>query len=385
MSQLLFLSSLAALTCSVLALTYTYVGYPMLVFLLARLRPRPSHKSPYEPSVSLIIAAYNEEKEIAAKLDDSLALDYPRNKLDVIVASDGSTDRTDDIVRSYADRGVRLFVPQTHLGKTGTAIAVVPEAKGEILVFSDATGMYDVQTIRALAANFADPEVGAVTGRVVYTYDQGVAAQGFAAYQRFVVPQRQAESRFGTETSVSGSIHAIRRELFRPAPANLSYDMVHPLHVAEAGFRTVYEDDAVSHEVSRTHPEEEFRCRVRLAVRAYSFIPYLLRGLPRCSYRLYIFQVLSHKMSRWLSPVFLLIGLLAAAALAFRGGWWTLPLLVAGVAMAAAGLGWIASRLGRSAKLLAPALFFATINVAFLVGLARYLFGARLAGWTPER
>ncbi len=373
------------LVVSLLALGYTYLGYPLLVQLLARLRPRPVRRAAIEPTVSLIIAAYNEEKSLGAKLENTLELDYPRDRLEIVVASDGSTDRTHDIVRSYAARGVRLFVPERHLGKTGTANAVVPTTSGEVLVFSDATGRFNPGALRALVANFADPAVGAVTGRVAYHYDAGVAARGFAAYQRFVVPQRKAESRFGSETSVSGSIHAIRRASFRPAPPELSYDMVHPLHVAQAGQRTVYEDAAESLETARARAGEEFRTRVRLAVRAYSFLPYLLRGLPRCRDPLYVFQVLSHKVLRWLSPVLLAVAAAAALLLAPRGGAWLLPAAALLLLSLAAGLGWVASRLGLSARALAAPLFFATINLAFLVGLAKYLGGARLAGWKTER
>lgn len=370
---------------SLVALGYTYLGYPLLVQLLARLRPRPVRRSAIEPEVSLIIAAYNEEKSIEAKLENTLALDYPRDRLEVVIASDGSTDRTHEIVRAWADRGVRLFVPDRHLGKTGTANLVVPTTRGEILVFSDATGIYNRGALRALVANFADASVGAVTGRVAYRYDGSVAAHGFADYQRFVVPQRKAESRFGSETSVSGSIHAVRRSSFRSAPAELSFDMVHPLHVAQAGQRTVYEDGAESLEVARTRASEEFRTRVRLAVRAYSFIPYLLRGLPGCRDPLFVFQVLSHKLLRWLSPIFLALAAAASLALAPRGGAWLIPPLAFGLLAVLATLGWLASRSGSSARLLAAPLFFATINLAFLVGLAKYLGGARLAGWRTER
>lgn len=379
-----FLAALSAALLSFGVLVYTYFGYPVLVHLLARLRSRTNLRRPIEPAVSFVIAAHNEEKSIAAKLDNTFALDYPRDKLEIVVAADGCTDRTEEIVTRLAQRGVRLFAPREHLGKTGTANAVVPTTRGEILVFSDATGMYNREAVRELVANFADPSVGAVTGQVAYSYDRGVAAQGFAAYQSFVVPQRQAESRFGSETSVSGSIHAIRRELFRDAPPELSYDMVHPLHVAQRGYRTVYESGAISRETAREQATDEFRSRVRLAVRAYSFVPYLLRGLGRCGGG-FIFQVVSHKLLRWLSPLLLVVAAASSALLALRGGAWSLPLAGVLLLVVAASLGWLASRLSLSIRLLAPPLFFATINLAFLVGLAHYLRGERLAGWKTER
>jgi cellulose synthase/poly-beta-1,6-N-acetylglucosamine synthase-like glycosyltransferase len=381
------LHTAAAATLAVCAalLAYAFVGYPLLVRGLALLRPRPFRPAPIEPTVSFLIAAYNEEAVIAEKLENTLALDYPRDKLEIVVASDGSTDGTHAVVERFAERGVRLFVPEGHLGKTGTANAAVPTTRGEILVFSDATGMYNREAVRALVRNFADARVGAVTGRVLYRYDESVTARGFEAYQRLVVPQRRAESVFGTETSVSGSIHAVRRERFAAAPPELSFDIVHPLHVALSGQRTVYEAEATSLEDARSRPEDEFRSRVRIAVRMWSFVPYLLARLPSCRDAMYVFQVVSHKLLRWLSAPLLALAAAAAAVLATRGGLHALPLLALGCAAGAAALGWLAARLGRGAGPFAAALVFATLELAYLVGLARWLRGARFAGWRPER
>lgn len=385
MIDYLFPAAIVGLLLAGVILAYTYLGYPLLVRILAWCRPRPVHRVPIEPSVSFIIAAFNEEKDIAAKLENTLALEYPREKLEIVVASDGSTDGTHEIVQAYVDRGVRLFTPGKHLGKTGTANAVVPTTHGEILVFSDATGKYNHEALRALVANFADPTVGAVAGRVVYAYGQGAAAHGFATYQRFVVPQRQAESRFGSETSISGSIHAVRRVLFHPAPPHLSYDMVHPLHVAQAGYRSVYEDNAISLEKARTDVAEEYRCRVRLAVRSYSYVPYLLKRLMHCPDRLFVFQVVSHKLLRWISPILLVLAVVSATILASRGGMWVLPFLGVCTLVLIALLGWAASKRGKSSRLLAAPLFYCTINLAFLVGFLRFLGGIRMAGWKTER
>jgi cellulose synthase/poly-beta-1,6-N-acetylglucosamine synthase-like glycosyltransferase len=385
MSALLYSAALAALAGSALVLAYAFAGYPILVAALARLRPRAFAPAPIEPRLSLVIAAYNEEAVIEKKLENTLALDYPKDRLEIVVASDGSTDDTHAIVARFAERGVRLFVPEAHLGKTGTANAVAPTLSGEIFVFSDATGMWNPGALRALARNFADPAVGAATGRVLYAYDGSATARGFAVYQKLVVPQRRAESVFGTETSVSGSIHAIRRERFAPSPPELSFDIVHPLHVALAGQRTVYEAEATSLEESRSRPEDEFRSRVRIAVRMWSFVPYLLARLPRCRDPMYVFQVVSHKLLRWLSAPLLVIAALAALVLATRGGVAALPLLAIATGAAAAAAGWAATRLGRGAGPLAAPLVFATLELAYLVGLGRWLRGARMASWKPER
>lgn len=375
----------ALLAASVALLAYTYAGYPLLAALLALVWPRPHRREAIEPSVSLVIVAHNEERDIARKLENTLALDYPSEKLEIVVASDGSTDRTDEIVRGFAKRGVRLFRADDHPGKSGTTSRVAETLGGEILILSDATGEYDPGVVRSFVRNFADPSVGAATGRVLYRYGGSAASEGFRLYQRLVVFARRAESVWGTETSVSGSICAIRRELFRPIPPWLDYDFCHPLHVAQAGLRTVYEADATSLEDAREDTRSEFAARVRMGLLAYSFVPYLLRGLPRVRSAAYLFQVVSHKLMRWLAPLLLLI-LLVASALAAPVSRFAQALLLLQVALyGAAGLGHWLPRRGALARLLGVPLFFVTIHLAFLFGLRRFLAGERLATWQPER
>jgi len=365
-------------------LAYTYAGYPLLAGLLALIARRPWQREDIEPQVSLIILAYNEERDLAAKLENTLALDYPADKLEVIVASDGSTDATDDIARGFADRGVVLFRADDHPGKTGTTNRAAATATGEILVFSDATGEYSPGALRALVRNFADPEVGAVSGRVTYDYAGSASSDGFRAYQQLVVFARRSEGEWGTETSISGSISAVRRELFRPLPEHIDFDMAHPLHTAMSGHRTVYEPEAVSREEARERSESEFGARVRMAIFAYSFVPYLIARLGRCQRRVYVFQVLSHKLARWLSPLALVSLLVASAFLATSSPLVALLLAAQLALYGAAALGYAlqGNALGR---VFGVPLFFATINLAFLVGFARYLRGERIGTWSTAR
>ncbi len=370
---------------SLALLAYAYAGYPLLAGLLARIAPRPHQRGAIEPDVSLVILAYNEERALARKLENTLALDYPREKLEIVVASDGSTDRTDEITGSFSGRGVRLFRAEDHPGKSGTTSRVVPTLRGEILVFSDATGLYGRGALRALVQGFADPEVGAVSGRVVYRYQGSAAAEGFRAYQRLVVFSRRAESEWGTETSVSGSISALRRSLFRAIPPHLDYDFAHPLHVAQAGLRTVYEADATSEEEARERAGSEFRARVRMAILAWSFVPYWLRGLPELRGATYLFQFVSHKLLRWSSPLLLIALLLSSARLASTSGFARALFVAQLLLYAGAAAGYLLPARGALARVLGPPLFFATINLAFLLGLLRALSGARIGPWETAR
>src|SRR5215470_10998048 len=177
--QVVFIAAIAVMA-------FIYVGYPALMLALSFVLRRPVRRADITPRVSVIIAAYNEERDIEAKLENSLALDYPRDRMEIIVASDGSTDRTDDIVRAFADRGVRLFRCEGGMGKTAVSNLAAGAASGEILVFSDATGMWNRDAVAEMASHFADPRVGCVSGRVGYRYDVSPASRGFGAYQRYV-------------------------------------------------------------------------------------------------------------------------------------------------------------------------------------------------------
>jgi cellulose synthase/poly-beta-1,6-N-acetylglucosamine synthase-like glycosyltransferase len=377
------------LYASAALLFYTYAGYPILAGILALLAPRPHRRAPIEPTVSLIILAHDEEDALPAKLENALALDYPADRLEIIVASDGSTDRTDEIAQSHAARGVKLVRAPDHPGKTETTNRAVASARGEILVFSDATGSYNRGALRALVASFADPEVGAVSGRVVYDYPSAASAQGFRAYQRWIVWARRAEALWGTETSVSGSISALRRSAFEPLPRHLDFDMAHPLHAALHGLRTVYEPDALSREEARATARSEFDARVRMSLFAFGFVPYVLARIRSAAFSrdlaLYVFQFCSHKLSRWISPLWLPLLALSSSALVASSPLAAVLLAIQVGVYASAALALCMPAGKRASALLGATLFFVTLHAAFAVGLWRYLCGQRAGAWRPER
>ncbi|MFO0973680.1 MAG: glycosyltransferase [Phycisphaerae bacterium] len=368
------------------AVAYALLVYPVLAVLLAVAARRRARREPVEPTVSMIIAAYNEETAIGEKLEQTLALDYPRDRLEVIVASDGSSDRTDAIVQSFADRGVRLFRGPGRQGKTGTLNGAVAMATGEIVVFSDATGVFSRNSLRELASYFADPTVGCVTGRVAYRYGSDTTSRGFRAYQRFAVAVRRAESEWGSETSVSGSIHALRRTLYRPTNPAYSLDVINAVHAVASGQRVLYAYEAVSLEESRQRLADEFRCRVRIGVRATTMVPYILRTLLSAGRVGYLFQMISHKVLRWWLWFFLLVALASSGALAaWRGGLygWLFAVQAAGYAI---GTG---ATILEAKRVRVPGLsgltLFVVGNAAMLVGAFKALVGQRMARWEPVR
>ena len=364
---------------------YSLLLYPLVILALSGLVRVRRARGPFRPSASLIISAFNEGAAIGGKLENSLALDYPKDRLEIIVASDGSTDDTDAIARRFADRGVRLLRYEGGLGKTAVLNRAAAVATGEILVFSDATGLWSRDSVAALADQFADPRVGCVSGRVGYTYDDSPASQGFGAYQRYVLALRRAEAAFGSGFNASGSIHAVRSSVFRPGPPDTFMDMVDPLHAAMQGYRTTFEERAISMEESRRKTGDEFRARVRIAMRAWRFVAYALPRLPLGRSPMYCFQVISHKFLRWaVGPSLPLILGLNLALLGTRPLYRWL-LLGQAAYFGATGLGLILGRLGARVPGLSAIVFFNTTNLAYLISFLRYVRGERMHRWVPSR
>jgi cellulose synthase/poly-beta-1,6-N-acetylglucosamine synthase-like glycosyltransferase len=364
---------------------YSMIVYPILMLILSRFFTRRFQRDPITPMVSMIICAYNEEESIAAKLENTLALDYPKDRLEIIVASDGSTDRTDDIVRGFAGRGVTLLRFDGGMGKTAVLNATVPHARGEILVFSDATGMWDPEAVARMVEHFADPRIGCVSGRVGYTYGEGVASRGFRIYQEYVLALRRAEAAFGTGFNASGSIHAVRATLFRPGPPDTFMDMVDPLHTVMQGHNTSFEENAVSMESTRTRTSQEFHARLRIALRAWRFITYALPRLPFLRAPMYCFQVISHKFLRWCIGPSLALILLLNLLLLWEGPIYRWLFAAQATYYLLTGLALLLGKFGRTVPLLSGLVFFNSANLAYVVSLFRFLQGRRISQWVPPR
>jgi glycosyltransferase involved in cell wall biosynthesis len=364
---------------------YSMILYPVIMLALSRVARRTFIVEPIEPRVSLMISAFNEEAAIGAKLENSLELDYPREKLEIVVASDGSTDRTDEIVKSFEDRGVKLVRFEGGLGKTAVLNSAVEHTTGEVLVFSDATGMFTRNSIRALASHFADPRVGCVSGRVGYNRDDSLGAKGFGAYQRYVLELRRAEGAFGTGFNASGSIHAMRRSVFRVGPPDTFMDMVDPLHAAMQGYATTFEEDAISMEEVRVKTGDEFHARLRIGLRLWRFLVYAVPRLPVLRSPLYCFQVVSHKFLRWMIGPSMIPILLLNLALLGQGRIYA-AMLVAQALYYGLTLGALfVKRIGSRIPGLSGLVFFNTTNLAYSISLFRFLRGKRVSQWVPSR
>ena len=368
------------------ALLYAYAGYPALVWLVSRVRPRAVLRGSAEPAVTVVITAYNEERDLARKLENTLALDYPADKLEIIVASDCSSDRTDEIAREFAPRGVRLHRQAERLGKTAAQNAAIALAQGEVILFSDATTLYQREVLRAMAPNFADPSVGCVAGRLVYVDDSGSAvgsgAKSYWGYETFL---KTHESRACSLIGASGCLYAVRRSAYVPLYDEACSDFIIATKMVEQGLRAVYEPAAVCTEETNRQAAKEFRMRVRVIAQTYTDLWRHRALLNPLRGGFYSIELLSHKVLRYLVPVFLATTLVTSLALAARA-----PLYAAAAAAQcafylAAGLGWLLGRAGLRSRLLALPAYFVLSNAAAVVAFYKFLKGERYARWETIR
>ncbi len=292
---------------SLFTIFYHYCGYPLILLILGWIRKRESLCSgDITPSVSLIISAYNEEEVIRRKIENSRSLDYPTGKLEIIVASDGSTDKTCEIVREYEEKGVVLYHHPERRGKNRALNDVLPQARGEILVFTDANGMFRKDALRKLVRPFTDPRVGCVCGELVYQNpNSNLVAEGYNQYWRYDQWLKRLEGRLHSLLGANGSIFAVRKELNGPLDARIPNDMVLPIMIASRNYAVLYEPEAVSVEAGSAGEREELRRRSRIVARglmgAISIIPDLIRK--RRGFIL--FQLFSRKLIRYFFPVLL--------------------------------------------------------------------------------
>lgn len=367
---------------------YPYLGYPVLAWALGRLAPRPVARADgHTPPVTLIIAAYNEARHIEATLRNKLAQQYPADRLQVLVVSDGSTDGTDEIVAAIAagDHRVRLIRQSPRQGKTAALNRAVAEARGEILVFSDANSMYQAGALATLVANFADPRVGYVTGHMLYTNEDGsLVGDGCSAYMKYENFLRATETRLGSVVGVDGAIDAVRRGLYRPMGADQLPDFVLPLDVVEQGYRVVYAPGAVVTEAALSSDTQEYRMRVRVALRALWALWDKRRLLNPLRYPLFSWQLWSHKVLRYGS--FLPLGIAIACNWLLLGsgpvyGWAAAGQVVFAALTAArfSGIGPLASSMPTR-----YCYYFALLNWSSAVAAGRFVRGSKSVLWQPR-
>lgn len=370
---------------------WTYAGYPALLAVLACVRRRTVIKGPIQPTVSVIVCAYNEEKDIGAKLEAILALDYPKEKLAVIVASDCSTDRTNEIVRGFRDRGVTLVALPERGGKTAAQNAAVREARGEILVFTDATTRFRRDVLRNLLEAFADPRVGCVGAELEYISALGsLVGKGGGLYWWYEKKLKELESTVNSLIGVSGCLYAVRARLYTPTEPDLISDFTIALDTFAKGYITVYARGTVSQEKTNEDGRREFDMRTRVIIRTIHALVRRAAILNPFRYGLFALQLWTHKVLRYLVPELLAGALMTSLVLAVYS--WPRSLLYPALAvlqlgsyLGAAAVWWASRRFGFRARALSLPIYFVHVNAAAFWGLVSYLRGERKVTWTTVR
>lgn len=370
---------------------YSYLGYPVLLLAIGAVRRRRMTSAPIVPAISVIIAAHNEEQDIQRKLETVLALEYPPGRREVIVASDCSTDRTHDIVRGFAGRGVTLCILPQRGGKTAAQNLAVSRATGEILVFTDATTDLAPDVLRKLVQPFADARVGCAGAELEYQSAEGTAVgRGGGLYWRYEKFVKGLESRVNSLIGVSGCLYAVRRSLFVPIAPDLISDFVIALDIFAGGHLTTYVPGAIAWE--RTHEDagREFAMRTRVVVRTINALVRRAGLLNPYRTGLFALQLWSHKIFRYLVPECLLLAFGLSVALAFGSSpraWFygVLAGLQVLIYVVVPALYVVCRRLGLRTGALSAPFYFVHANAAALWGLVRYLRGRREITWTTVR
>ncbi len=374
----------------VFLLVYVYFGYPLTCALLARVLRRWPRTDGWVtdaelPQITVLIAAYNEADCIFDTVRNKLALDYPEDRLEVVVVSDGSDDGTDEIVTSLADPRVRLIRQEPRAGKTSALNLAVRQINSDVIVFSDANSLYAPDALRHLVAPLVDHEVGYVTGRMLYRAPDGsLTGEGCSAYMTYENKLRWWETGMGSIVGVDGGIDAVRRDLYQPMRPDQLPDFVLPLSVRERGFRAVYAPQAKLYEDALARAEDEFRMRVRVSLRAWHALLDKACLLNPLHYGLFAWQLLSHKILRYLSFAFQVGTMAANVVLAGTSSFWQATLILQVFFYALAILGYLRRHHTHQRTFLTFPYYLCLLNLASLVAFLRFLGGKKQVTWEPR-
>jgi cellulose synthase/poly-beta-1,6-N-acetylglucosamine synthase-like glycosyltransferase len=369
------------------------IGYPILIGIFSNLKQFFAAKGVNSeiksdsalPFVSYILCAYNEEAVLREKLENTLSLQYPSEKLDVLVLSDASSDQTDQIAREFSDRGIRLLRSEARIGKSANLSRFVPSATGSILVFTDANSIYQKDALQRLVAHFTDPKVGYVVGAQRYTSHNANSDHGSEnKYWELELKIKEWESNISSVVGADGAIFAMRKELFEPLqPSDIS-DFLGPLKIVNQGYQGVFDPKAVCYEPPVSSMQRNFYRKVRIVTRSYQAVAKVPNVLLPWKTGWFAIQVWFHKVLRWLSPFFLIITVVGAAIDAMQGrlgGMIILGMFAAWILTASL---YLVPQL-RRISIVSTACYALVVSAAALVALVLVLTGRNINTWKPDR
>jgi cellulose synthase/poly-beta-1,6-N-acetylglucosamine synthase-like glycosyltransferase len=386
-------TALVTLVAAFLFAGYTFAGYPLVLRVLDALRrsgrsgDREDRTTDPLPSITITVPAYNEEAQIAGLIENLLQLDYPRDRMQILIVSDASTDGTDAIVQGYAHRGVELIRSNVRKGKTGIENLARTHARAEIVVNTDASIRLHPDSVRRLVHALSDPAVGVASGRDVsvarHGDDANVGESGYVGFEMWV---RSVETRVHGIVGASGCLYAIRRELHQRAlPEMLSRDFAAALTAREAGFRAVSVDGAICFVPRTTSVKAEYRRKVRTIARGMATLTFMRKLLNPSRYGLFAWMLWSHKICRWALPWVLALAAIATLILARDFMIARVAAALGGIVLLLAMVGWYWPDPSRTPRIAAMPAFFLASNVAAMAAFLRFVRGRRDPVWEPTR
>jgi cellulose synthase/poly-beta-1,6-N-acetylglucosamine synthase-like glycosyltransferase len=367
---------------SVLFVFYAYFGYALVLYAISFVRSRQVQFRDCTPTVAFIITVHNEEVRIREKLENTLLLSYPAGKLDVVVASDCSTDRTHDIVREYAGRGVRLVVAPERRGKEFAQKTAIDATSGDVLVFTDVAARLDPNGLRTILRAFADPTVGCVSSADRLIDAEG-RVSGEGAYVRYEMFLRDLESRVGSVAGLSGSFFAARRDACQPWATDIPSDFTTLLNTLKHGWRGISDREAIAYYKNIVDERREYSRKVRTIVRGMSGLLRHLTLLNPFRYGLAAWQLFSHKLCRWLVPFALVTALLTNLVLALSSPFYTVLAIIQVGVYSAAAIGM--RRVDRLSGVHRLVTFLVSSNLSILHAWFQVARGRRVVLWEPSR
>jgi cellulose synthase/poly-beta-1,6-N-acetylglucosamine synthase-like glycosyltransferase len=372
---------------SLLFIGYAYFGYPLALAILSMVRNDVHRKGDIEPMVSFIIAAFNEERQIEEKIENTLKQGYPTDKFEIIVASDGSTDKTDEIVRSYGPQGIiHIRVPERK-GKENAQKCAIDRASGEILIFSDVATILQPKAVSTIVKNFYDNAVGCVSS-IDKFLDKDGRLSGEGTYVKYEMMLRALESKVNTLVGLSGSFFAARRQVCQEWAGNLQSDFNTVLSCVKQGLKGISDPDSIGYYTNIADEKKEFERKIRTVIRGISVFMKSLPLLNPVKYGLFSWQLLSHKLCRWLVPFAMLALLLSNMFLVFTNSHpfvvWTSVLILQLFFYLVAAVGSVSKTLASKSLVKIPS-FFVTVNISIFIAWLKYLTGARVVSWEPSR
>ena len=357
----------------------SYFGYPAVLVVLVMIgKKSPVQKKEITPDISIMIPAHNEEKVIAGKLGNVLALDYLKDRMEIVLILDGCSDKTGEIAKSFGDPRLKIIEQSPRRGKMAALNLAVPQAKGDIVIFTDANTLYEKDAIRKLVRNFSDKKIGCVCGELKYS-NRSLIGEGEDLYWKYEKFIKTNESYLRSLLVVNGSIYAIRKELFEPVEETLADDFVVPMVIAKKGYGLVYEPEAITLEKTAASTKEGISQKARIIAQGLK-ASFAIGRVIISSGPLRSFQFLFHKFIRWLVPLFLIIMFISNMFL-MNEFFYRVIFLCQGLFYVFAITGYLLEKKNIKIKVFKIPLYFCVVNVASAIGIIKFLTGGIKATW----